>query len=56
VIADFSGCIHYRHPMEMGGLAFSLSMLWAQIFPFVALIFFKDNDNKEAITIFLAGR
>ena len=56
VVADFSGCIHCRHPQEMGGLAFSMSMLLAQIFPFVALIFFEDNDNKEVITIFLASR
>jgi len=56
VIADFSGCIHWRHPLELGGLAFTMSMLWAQIFPFVALIFFKDNDKKEALTIFLASR
>jgi len=56
VIVDFSGCVHLRHPLELGGLAFTMSMLWAQMFPFVVLMFFEDNGNKEAITIFLACR
>ena len=36
-------------------------MLWAQIFPFVALIFFEDkedsnnNEMKSNITMFLVG-
>ena len=42
-------------------MTFSMSMLWAQIFPFVALSFFEDkednnNDNNETksnITTFL---
>jgi len=54
IIADFTGCFHMRNSCELGGLAFSSSMLWAQIFPFVALTFVEDNENKEAITIFLA--
>ena len=49
VIVDFTGCVHFRNPLELGALAFSLSMLWAQIFPFVTLTFFEDDDNKEAI-------
>ena len=56
VIVAFSRCLHFRHPYEMGGATFSMSMLWAQIFPFIALMFFEDNDNKEAITIFLVWR
>ena len=61
IITDFSGCLHFRHPYEMGGLAFCLSMLWAQIFPFIALDMFETNDDpeiiklKEAITTFLIG-
>jgi len=42
----------------MGGTAFGLSMVWAQIFPFVALQFFESNEDesaKEAITVFLVG-
>ena len=31
VVVDFSGCMHFRHPCEMGGLAFSLSMLWVSV-------------------------
>ena len=52
VIADFSGCVHLRHPLELGGMAFSMSMLWAQIFPFVALIFYEDDGNKETNVVF----
>ena len=28
VIVDFSGCLQFRHPYELGGTAFSCSMLW----------------------------
>jgi len=57
VIADCTGCLHIRHPYEMGGLAFSLSMVWAQAFPFVALQFVEESDmtTKDAITLFLIG-
>jgi len=38
----------------MGGVGFSFSMAWAQIFPFVALHFFEgDEFLKNAITYFL---
>jgi len=36
VIADFSGCLHMKHPYELGGIVFSASMVWVQIMPFVA--------------------
>jgi len=36
----------------MGGIAFSASMLWAQIMLFVALQFF-EGSNKEALTTIL---
>jgi len=41
----------------MGGLAFSMSMVWAQAFPFVALQFYEEGDtiSKEAITLILVG-
>ena len=50
VVADFSGCLHYRHPFEIGGFAFTLSMLWAQAMPFVALWVFtkRGDDDGEA--------
>jgi len=58
-VVDFSGCLHYRHPLEMGGLAFSLSMVWAQVFPFVALQLFEGeeitDDMQENVTAFLFG-
>ena len=58
VISDFSGCLHFRHPYELGGLAFSVSMVWAQIFPFVALQLYEvDNEDgktaKDAIAMVL---
>jgi len=28
IIVDFTGCFHYRHPFELGGLGFTMSMLW----------------------------
>ena len=52
VVADFTGCLHFRHPYELGGLGFTMSMLWAQAFPFVALQYF-DGDSKDVMTEFL---
>ena len=50
VIVDFSGCFQLRHPFEVGGTAFSLSMLWAQAMPFVALLLYKTKvDDGEAV-------
>jgi len=39
----------------MGGLAFCISMIWAQAFPFVALLFYEEGDtiSKDAITMIL---
>jgi len=40
----------------MGGAAFSMNMLWAQIMPFVALqLYDGDEVVKDAITTYLAG-
>lgn len=58
IILDFSGCLHLRHPYEMGGAAFSLSMLWAQAMPFVALSMFdegKEEGLKREMTVGLVG-
>ena len=54
LIADFTGCLQFRHPNELGGAAFAASMLWAQAFPFVALQFYDEgeSDKKRFITIF----
>jgi len=54
VIADYSGCLQFRHAFDLGGLGFSLSMVWAQVMPFVALLLFYDNDElKGSLVIFL---
>ena len=47
VIVDFTGLLHFRHPKELGGALFTASMVWAQIFPFVALEFFFEGEMKE---------
>ena len=52
VVADFTGCVHFRHPFEMGGAAYSLSMVWAQIMPFLALRWY-EGDNKEELRLLL---
>ena len=51
VITDFTGCMHFRHPFELGGVGFGLSMAWAQAFPFVALQIFVGDST--AIKLFL---
>jgi len=51
VIVDFTGCLHFRHPYELGGLGFTISMIWAQVFPFVALQYF-DGKQKDIMTWF----
>jgi len=55
-VTDYSGCLLFRHPFELGGFAFSLSMVWAQVFPFVALqLYDGDIETQDAIAIFLAS-
>jgi len=53
VVVDFTGCLHFRHPYELGGLGFTMSMIWAQAFPFVALQYF-DGEMKDIMSGFLA--
>ena len=53
VVVDFTGCLHMRHPYELGGSAFTISILWAQAFPFVALQYF-DGEMKDIMTGVLA--
>ena len=63
IVADFSGCLQCRHPYELGGAAFSASMVWAQILPFVVLEMHSysvsmdsgdiSNVNKNEIQLFL---
>jgi len=45
IIAGFTGCLHFRHPFILGGFYFSMSMLWAQVFPFVALHLYNNADG-----------
>ena len=43
-----------RHPYGLGGAAYSVSMIWAQIMPFVALSFY-EGGNKEQLQTLLLG-
>jgi len=57
-VVDFSGYIHFRHPLDLGGVAFSFSVLWAQIFPFVTLQIYEENNDsvtQEDISLYLTG-
>jgi len=57
IIVDFTGALLMRHPFGLGGMVFSVTMLWVQIFPFVALQVYDRNDaTKDALTIFLTLR
>ena len=57
IVSDFSGCVHFRNPYEMGGTAFSFSMVWTQVFSLVALYFYEDTEGsiplKGKLTLFL---
>jgi len=54
VMTDYCGFVHGRSPLEMGGVAWAASMLWAQLLPFVALgIYDRDSTNKGELTVFL---
>ena len=60
-LVDFTGCLQFRHPSELGGCAFAASMLWAQVFPFVALHIggsrdsYLDSDTAATAKIFFLG-
>jgi len=41
-----------RHPYGTGGMSFSISLVWAQIFPFVALQFY-DGAHSETLKLIL---
>ena len=58
IIVDFSGCIHFRHPYDLGGLGYLLSVIWSQVFPFVALQLYSLGDDDRGsmmdwMTLFL---
>ena len=45
IIVDFTGMLHGRHPLEMGGLYFFFNMVWTQLSLFGIL---AVRDNFEA--------
>ena len=46
VVVDFSGCFHLRHSYGIGGLGYTICMIWGQAFPFLALHFYHEEDAK----------
>ena len=48
MIVDFTGCIHFRHPMELGGLYYSLTLLQAQVGSAVFAKLYVDASDGDA--------
>jgi len=48
MIVDFTGCIHFRHPMELGGLYYSLTLLQAQVGSAVFAKLYVDASEGDA--------
>jgi len=54
LVTDFTGCFHMRHAYSLGGIYFAATMIWSQIFPFVALLLGEDDLKlKGSIPVFL---
>ena len=52
VICDFTGFLHARHPYEMGGFYWLMSMMWTQASVFGA-IKLKEEDHMTIATMLL---
>ena len=59
-VADFTGCVHFRHPWLAGGACHSALALWTQIYPFLALALLRretegqmTDSTQKIIEIFL---
>ena len=46
-ITDYTGCLHLRHPKEMGGAVLCLSMLWAQVSKGVGCGEYRDMAGRK---------
>ena len=56
IIVDFSGCLHMRAGAELGGLAHFITVVYSQIFPFLALhLFDGDEVTRNKVNFFLVG-
>ena len=45
---DFADCIHFRHPIELGGLYYSLTLLQAQVGSAVCAKLYVDASDGDA--------
>ena len=55
ILVDYTGIIQMRHPMEVGGLYFTLSLLQAQVASVVFAILYVDEsaaDTLDADTVY----
>ena len=48
IAVDFTGCIHFRHPKELGGLYYSLTLLQAQVGSAVFAKLYVDASEGDA--------
>ena len=48
IVTDFTGCIHFRHPKEVGGLYYSLTLLQAQVGSAVFAKLYVDANEGDA--------
>jgi len=59
VVTLLANFLHHNNRFKLGGQAFCLSVIWSQIFPFIALQLFESDggsgeEMKGNITIFLS--
>jgi len=48
IVVDFTGCIHLRHPYELGGLYYSLTLRQAQVGSAVFAQLYVDASEGDA--------
>ena len=56
IVVDFTGCIHLRHPYELGGLYYSLTLRQAQVGSAVFAQLYVDTSEGDAEALGLHGR
>ena len=43
IMADYTGCFHFRHPYELGGSVFVVTVVLSIVFPYFSLQFFEGE-------------
>ena len=47
ILADVTGLLQERHPLEMGGVYFCLNLIWSQVFSYVAVHVYLRKDVED---------